>query len=152
MHTFSTCSIENPALDTGDADVLIVRGDMIQLDSWFGDIWAEVVSASGKLGHQHISFCCYSKRGDERWLRSEFSDRVRRVVPGGAYDVDGMRAIGCVLYFADRYVGAFGQRSTWTTRLQADSRAHSNCRERMTSGQLVPRWTDVLPANVGAAA
>jgi len=158
MNAYTTCTITPPAsnrlaaLDTGDADVLIVRGDMIQLDSWFGDVWAEVVSANGKLGRQHISFCCYSKRGDERWLRSEFSDRVRRVVPGGASDVDGMRSIGHVLYFADRYFGAFGQRAMWSTRLQADSRAHGNCPERMTGGQVLPRWPDALPANAIAAA
>lgn len=158
MNTSATCINESresnrlAALDTGDADVLIVRGDMIQLDSWFGDVFAEVVSASGRIGHQHISFCCYSKRGDERWLSSESSDRVRCVVPGGASDVDGMRGLGHVLYFADRYFGAFGQRALWSTRLQADSRAHGNCPERMTGGQVLPRWPNVLPANAGAAA
>ncbi|HQR21080.1 MAG TPA: hypothetical protein PLZ79_09085 [Burkholderiales bacterium] len=157
MHATTTCISEFPAakrlaaLDTGDADVLIVRGDMIQLSSWFADVFAEVVSATGKLGRQRVSFCCYSKRGDERWLCAEFSDRIRRVVPGGASDVDGMRGLGSVLYFADRYFGAFGQRALWSTRLQADSRAHGNCPERMTGGQLLPRWPDALPANAVAA-
>lgn len=158
MNNSTTCAKDSldrnrlAALDTADADVLIVRGDMVQLDTWFGDVWAEVVSATDCVGRQHIGFCCYSKGGDERWLRYEFSDSVKRVVPGGASDIDGMRRLGSVLYFADRYFGGFGQQAMWSTRLQADSRAYSNCRERMAGGKVVPRWTDRLPSNAGAAA
>jgi hypothetical protein len=127
-------------------------GDMIQLDTWFCDVWAEVVSAFGEPGDQLISFCVYSKRGDERWLRSCFGRDVRRHVKGGAGDVAGMRCRGSVLYFADQYFGGFGQEAHWSTRLNAGSRAHSNWPERMQGGRLVGRWPDRVANDEPSAA
>lgn len=85
----------------------IEKGDLIQLDTWFGDVYAEVTKAFDTM----FTYITYSKGGDKRWEVLEFTENVRQVIK--KEDIGkNIRKIA-VLHTQYEYRGDFGRYKYW---------------------------------------
>jgi hypothetical protein len=77
-------------------------GDLIQLDTWFGDVYAEVTAVFGDM----FDYITYSKGGEQRWEVFTFSDKVRRIIKKA--DIGKNMPKIAVLHTQLEYHGDFG--------------------------------------------
>lgn len=102
----------------------IKSGDMIQLNTWFGDVWAEVlnvyISSDGEW--DSVYYCHYSKYGYERCVRDTRIKNIRRVISKSEVPK------GSIVYMADRKAGHYKRQ--WNTKLTYPSKYGSNSPER----------------------
>lgn len=79
-------------------------GDLVQLGTWFGDVWAEIISVykSESMGTRFasVTFVIYSKYGDERYTDSTYLHNIRKF----SKKQDQMKMRGQRLHLVDRLV------------------------------------------------
>jgi hypothetical protein len=102
----------------------IKKGDLVQLDTWFGDVYAEVI----KVDFGYIHVVQYNKGGTERWCIWENVKNVRTVAHTELEKAFVLGKAG-VLYLSKEYLGSFGRHKYWGT--PASTEYYSNRREKL---------------------
>jgi hypothetical protein len=109
------------------ARTAIETGDFIQLGSWFGDVWSQVLEVH-HYDEMSFVYSCYStKYGEERridthtfWDKHSHLHDLRKVAkasnPEDMTFVEKCKRTG-VVYTADTYYGGFGRGKKWETPL-----------------------------------
>jgi|WetSurSiteA1Bulk_404760.scaffolds.fasta_scaffold26415_1 hypothetical protein len=100
----------------------IEKGDLIQLDSWFGDVWAEVLDNFVDM----IVYVMHSKGGEERWTELVIKEKIRRVAHTEAEKASVLGSAN-VLHLELEYFGSFGRHKYWG--YPANRKASGNHRE-----------------------
>ena len=90
----------------------IEKGDLIQLDTWFGDVYAEVTEVFGNM----FDYIIYEKGGNKRWEVLEFEKNVRRTIKKKDIGVN-LKEIG-VLHSQFEYRGDFGRYKYWGREIE----------------------------------
>lgn len=102
-------------------DVGILGGDLVRLDTWFGDVASEVllVQPGGSLA----LICRYSKDGQERWTELVHVSLLSWTARAGTWKPDTLSAdFGVtVAHLADRKVHLPLPTVLWPTRLSSTS-------------------------------
>jgi hypothetical protein len=87
----------------------IETGDFVQLDTWFGDVWAEVTDSHDTM----FNYIIYEKGGGRRWEVLEFSDKVRHVIKKADVEKNVGKLIHGVCHSQYEYLGNFGRHKYW---------------------------------------
>jgi len=100
-------------------------GDYVSLDTWFSDVWAEVMWVYG----DHVTFVQYNKGGTERWTSSVMLGSKCISIR----EVSTTRPQHASVIYSDReYYGSFGRWALWPTSAREVNEKHlytSNYRE-----------------------
>jgi hypothetical protein len=97
----------------------IKKGHLIQLKTWFNDVWAEVLAAYGNM----VVYCAYDKHGTTRWTTIAFAKDIRRTT------TKKKAPPGDIKHLARGKFGGLHPRP-WPNRLGPDDRAHPNHPQR----------------------
>lgn len=106
-------------------------GRWLQLDTWFGDVYAEIlhfyISSAEPMKWGSVYFPVYSKGGQERWECSEPPIRIRRIVDAPP--------INAIIYGAVKYRGGWpGHAADWPAPI-THGKLWSNRREKLEKGK-----------------
>jgi hypothetical protein len=112
-------------------NVKINAGDLVRLDRWFSDIYAEVIDAFSDGSYIVISR--YNKAGTERWTDLVNCKTVANVVPAEVWQTEQFLREHATGRFslADKLLRWPYSTVQWPIRQARGSRAHSNQPEKL---------------------